>query len=314
VQIIRHYTAAPDALKGSVIALGNFDGVHRGHKIVMDTAASYAKALNAPCAVMTFEPHPVTRLKPGTPPLRITSFYSKMQRIRQCGMDAVYALHFTEAFSQLPAEQFIEEVLIGHLQVRHIVIGYDFIFGHKRSGNGALLAEKAAEAGIGFTQVPPVTHLGALCSSSAIRESLRKGDVTQASTMLGYTYQITGKVTHGEERGRLLGFPTANIRLHDLLRPALGVYAVQVRIAGDDKRYNAVANLGKKPTFNDAGELLEVHIFDFAGDIYGRRLTVYFRDFLRPEQKFATIDALRLQIAADCEATRIILTTGNFND
>jgi len=299
MRIIRHVHHTPPELFGSVVALGNFDGVHRGHQAVLQTVQSIAAELNAPSALLTFEPHPVTVLRPEIENLRITSLRHKITLLEQKSLIGLFIVPFTKAFSCISAESFVDELLINTLQVRHIVVGYDFIFGHGRSGNAALLQKKAAEAGIGFTQLLPETYGNTICASSIIRDFLRQGDIAAASSMLGHAYMISGRVKQGEARGRLLGFKTANIALHDLLRPRYGVYAVQVRIEGDDKQYNAIANLGNKPTFNGQDALLEVHIFDFDRDIYGKRLNVMMQEFIRPEQKFNNIDQLVNQINCD---------------
>ena len=307
MHILRHYHSFPPALTGGVIALGNFDGVHLGHKVVIETAKACAEKIQAPCLVMTFEPHPVTVLRPETGNLRITSFRDKMHKIAAMHIDAVLAIPFTKAFSEITAERFIEDIVLGKLGARHIVTGYDFVFGHGRTGNAELLKEKAVALGFGYTQVQPVRSGELVCSSSRVRQLLRAGNVSEASDLLGHSYHITGKVRRGESRGRMIGFPTANIALHDLLRPALGVYAVEIAIDGDSNLHHAVANLGNKPTFGGNEELLEVHILDGNHDLYGKRVTVYFKAFIRSEQKFPNVSALKQQIEADCLVARYML-------
>jgi len=309
MRIIRHLRDTPSAYHGSVIALGNFDGMHLGHQTVIRTAIDSANQENTMAAVMTFEPHPVTILRPDQPPYCIASFRSKIEQLQHIGIDAVFAIPFTDHFSKLPAETFIHDILFDALHVRHIVVGYDFIFGYKRSGNAELLKTAAEKAGILFTNVPQVTINGDICASSNIRRYLKEGNIAAANKMLGIPYHLSGKVIKGEQRGRLIGFPTANLSLHQLMRPALGVYAAQVMIEGDPILHNAVANLGKKPTFNGQNELLEVHLLDHQADLYGKRLTVYFKEYLRAERKFDGLAALTAQIQQDANQARELLRT-----
>ncbi len=299
--IIRDYAHCPDKARNAVLALGNFDGVHRGHQAVISRATDIAKKYGLPSAVMTFEPHPRAVLVPGTPPFRISSFRQKAEKILALRIDFLFAAHFTSGFSQLSGEAFVRDVLRHHLSVSHVVVGHDFIFGHKRSGNTALLERLSREMNFSVTQVHPVTVEGQAFSSTRIRALLRQGDIPAACAMLGHAYELEGRVIRGEQNGKKLGFPTANMRLKNYLPPAFGVYAAEVY---SDSWRKAVINIGKKPTFGEHQPLLEAHLLDFNENLYGRRITVRIHAFLRAEQKFDNIESLKTQIARDCETAR----------
>ena len=298
--------------RGAVVAIGNFDGVHRGHEAVIGTAGRLARAAGASHAVLTFEPHPRRVFRPDDPPFRLTPFRAKSRRLEALGVDLLFTLHFDSAFAAQSAEDFIETVLVRHLGVRHAVVGYDFVFGQGRRGTAALLRERGAALGFGVTIVDPVQgEGGAVHSSTRIRDLLTAGQPRAAAALLGRFWEIEGRVEHGDERGRLIGFPTANLLLDDYLRPAAGVYAVRAGIeeGGRTVWHDGVANLGRRPTFGGSDLRLEAHIFDFAGDLYGRNLRVALIEHLRPEQKFAGIDALKAQIAEDAGRAREVLKT-----
>lgn len=309
MRILRHPEYCLDSMKGSVIALGNFDGVHKGHKKVIETAKIIAKDNGAPAAVMTFEPHPAMVLKSGTKPMRITPFRMKVEKIKALDVDILCVLPFTASFAALTAEAFIEHILVQHLMVRHIVVGEDFNFGRNRTGNADLLKTMASLYGFGVTCVPQVLEGGDRCSSSHIRHLLKGANIAKASLLLGYDYTISGRVIAGAKRGRLLGFPTANIALApDLLKAAYGVYVVQLSTDCGKNWHGGVANLGVKPSIDASNEAtLEVHLFDFNQDIYGKRVEVRFLYYMRPEQKFDGLDALKAQIAADAMQAENIL-------
>jgi riboflavin kinase/FMN adenylyltransferase len=312
--VFRHTSDLPAATQGAVVVIGNFDGVHRGHQILLADARQLADRLGAPMAVLTFEPHPRSVFLPDQPPFRLTSLRAKAHVLQEAGVDHLFVLHFDRAFSLKPAEAFIEEILVRDLAVRHVVVGWDFCFGHKRSGNVALLQSMGAKQGFGVTAVDPVmTGEGEVYSSSIIRDHLRAGRPTRATELLGRPWEIEGRVEQGEQRGRTIGFPTANLGLGDHLCPALGVYAV---LAGSDPGVEhgeettwlpAVANLGRRPTVGGEDVRLEVHFLDFSGDLYGQTLRVRLIDFIRPEKKFDGLDALKAQIALDCGQARQIL-------
>jgi riboflavin kinase / FMN adenylyltransferase len=320
MRLFRHYANLPSDAQGGVIAIGNFDGVHRGHQAVIGEAVRRARAAGAPGAVLTFEPHPRRFFRPDTPPFLLTRLRTKARVVAGLGVDILFTLRFNAAMASQTAEAFIDDVLVRGLRASHVVVGYDFVFGRSRLGNPELLRDRLAAAGIGTSIMPPVAaHQaepdsdteGLIYSSTGVRDALRAGDPAAAARLLGRPFEIEGHVRRGDARGRLLGFPTANLWLGDYLRPALGVYAVQVRIDGaSDRTIHGVANLGLRPTFGGAEPRLEVHLFDFNGDLYGRRLCVALVAFLRPERKFDGIEALKAQIAADAQAAKVALATG----
>ncbi len=312
--IFRHSGEVSEDAKGCVVVIGNFDGVHKGHQTLLADARKMAGQLDAPLAVLTFEPHPRSVFQPDQAPFRLTSLRAKAHALQELGVDHLFVLHFDRAFSLRPAEAFVEEILVADLAARHVVVGWDFCFGHKRQGNVALLKSMGAKLGFGLTAVDPVmTGTGAVYSSSIIRQQLRDAQPSEAAALLGRPWEIEGRVEKGDQRGRTIGFPTANIALGDYLAPAPGVYAVY---AGRDPGVEhgeetlwtpAVANLGHRPTVAGEDLRLEVHLFDFAGDLYGETLRVRLIDYLRPEKKFDGLDALQAQIALDCDQAREIL-------
>jgi riboflavin kinase / FMN adenylyltransferase len=307
MQILRHYAEVPEACRGSIAAIGNFDGVHLGHQALLDAARRRAHAEGTKLAMLTFEPHPRAVFRPEDPPFRLTPFRAKAHCVESLGVDILFALHFDLEFARISAEDFVTEILVSGLGIKGAAVGWDFVFGHKRAGNAALLREMGARFGFGVTEIGPVTHEGELYSSTRIRELLAAGDPRRAAVLLGRPWEIEGHVEHGDRRGRAIGFPTANLSLGDYLRPAAGVYAVRVSIENSESWIDGVANLGNRPTFAGTDLRLEIHLFDFAGDIYSRHLRVALIDHLRPERKFAGIDALKAQIAADCFRAREVL-------
>jgi riboflavin kinase/FMN adenylyltransferase len=299
------WQATPDQWKGGAVALGNFDGVHRGHQALLERTAEHAKILNAPVVALTFEPHPRGFFVPDTGPFRLTLPPAKLRLLEQHGVQAVLAQHFDQAFAALSPDAFIDDVLLKGLGARHVVCGYDFTFGARRGGNVERLREHGKAKGFGVTILDPVTHEGEIYSSTRIREALRAGWVSEAAELLGHHWEIEGEVELGDQRGRTIGYPTANVALGEHLRPRFGVYAVRALVDGTWR--DAVANLGRRPTFGKLKENFEVHLFDFAGDLYGKVLRAALIDFIRPEMKFAGLDQLKAQIAADGEAARKLL-------
>ena len=303
------WQAVPAEWKGGVVALGNFDGVHRGHQALLARAAEQAAALGVPMVALTFEPHPRRFFVPDTGPFRLTLPPAKTRLLAQYGVQAVLAQRFDAAFAALPADTFVADVLLKGLGARHVVCGYDFTFGARRSGNVEQLHAEGQAKGFGVTVLDPVMREGEIYSSTRIREALRAGWVSEAVELLGHGWEIEGAVELGDQRGRTIGFPTANVALGEHLRPRFGVYAVRALIDGavDNSWRDAVANLGRRPTFGKLQENFEVHLFDFAGDLYGKVLRVELVDFIRPEMKFAGLDQLKAQIAADGAAARTLL-------
>lgn len=311
MRIFRHFEALPPEARGAAVAVGNFDGVHPGHRAVIAEAGVIARDAGVPWSVLTFEPHPRRLFQPETPPFRLTPLRAKAREIAGLGVDFLIVQRFDRAFSRLPAEAFVDDVLVRHLGAVHVVSGYDFVFGHKRGGNCELLLAMGAEKGFGFTAVQAVEDpSGEVYSSTRIRERLTDADPSGAARILGREFEIDGRVCRGDQRGRRIGFPTANIALGAYLRPANGVYAVRATVdEGDEPRWrDGVANLGHRPTFAGEDVVLEVYLFDFDGDLYGRRLRVRLVDYLRPEKKFDGLQDLKAQIASDSAAARRILT------
>ncbi|NKB60570.1 MAG: bifunctional riboflavin kinase/FAD synthetase [Alphaproteobacteria bacterium] len=310
MQIVRSYENVPEGARNGVVVLGNFDGVHRGHQAVIGHGIELAREAGIPLVVLTFEPHPRTFFRPHDPPFRLTPFHNKAHHIEALGVDALVVLTFDEDLSLLEAPDFVQQVLIDGLAARHIVVGLDFRFGHLRSGDTALLETHAESGGYTVTTVAPVASADAeIYSSTHIRENVEAGKPGHAAAMLGRPFEIEGKVESGDQRGRTLGFPTANIDIGDYIRPARGVYAVRAGIEkGDEVVWvDGVANFGNRPTIGGDSLLLETHLFDFDEDIYGQILRVALIEFLRPERKFDGLDALKAQIAEDSATARRIL-------
>ncbi|MFT9441218.1 MAG: bifunctional riboflavin kinase/FAD synthetase [Acetobacter papayae] len=295
----------PSEAHGCAAALGNFDGVHLGHAHLVNTV--YAARPDLPRAVVTFEPHPRELFRPQDPPFRLTLSDERLAALEALGVRYVFQIPFDAAFAELTASQFVREVLHEALHLKHVGCGPDFAFGHRRGGTVALLGEQALALGIGCTQVPALADAAGPYSSSRVRMLLQDGYPERAAAELGRAWAIRGEVQHGDKRGRLLGFPTANIPLGRHLEPARGVYAVTVRLPGGQSVFG-VANIGRRPTINDGQESrLEVHLFDFEGDLYGQTLSVALHALLRGEQRFDGLDALKAQIARDAEQARHLL-------
>jgi riboflavin kinase/FMN adenylyltransferase len=305
MRIFRTWQGLPEDARGASVALGNFDGVHLGHARVV--AAAHAARPDAPLAVLTFEPHPREHFRPDDPPFRLTLSAERADALGALGVRMVYEMPFDHAFSLISAEDFVAEILHRGLGARHLACGNDFAFGRRRGGSTAFLGTHAEALGIGLTLVPALSDAQGPLSSTRIRRALQDGYPERATAELGRPWTIRGVVAHGDKRGRTIGFPTANIPLGRHLEPARGVYAVRVRMP-DGATLGGVANIGRRPTVNEGPESrLEVNIFDFSGDLYGADLAVSLLTYLRPEQKFAGLDALKAQIAADAaEAHRLL--------
>ena len=307
MRVIRHLRDLPASLRGGVVAIGNFDGMHRGHQAVIAEAARIAATLGAPPLIVTFEPHPRALFRPDEPPFRLTPRRAKLELFGAAGVAGTVVFRFDRGFAARAAEDFVRDILVAGLGARHVVIGRDFHFGRGRAGNAALLRVEGARAGFEVSAVAPVLDpAGQPYSSSRARALLRAGEPAAAADIIGRPFSIGGHVRHGDHRGRLLGFPTANLALGDHLRPRVGVYAVTARVAGG-AALPGVANLGERPTVAGRDVRLEAHLFDFAGDLYGKRLDVALLSFIRPEQRFPDLDALKRQIAADGATARRLL-------
>lgn len=307
MRLFRHYRGLPAEMTGSAVAVGNFDGVHLGHREVIAEAGRLARAARIPWAVLTFEPHPRQLFHPEAEPFRLSPLPVKARLIAALGADVLIVVPFDATFAKLTARQFVETVLVDALKARHVVCGHDFAFGHGRKGTPELLLWLGDEFGFGFTCVAEVKdEAGEPFSSTRIRQLLKAGEPEAAARLLGRPWQIEGTVLAGDRRGRQLGFPTANLDLGEWLRPARGVYAVRVNVGGGETGgwRDGVANIGRRPTVGGERELLEVHLFDFAGDLYGAHVAVQLIAFLRPEKKFDGLAALQAQIADDCREAR----------
>jgi riboflavin kinase / FMN adenylyltransferase len=295
----------PAEARGMAAALGNFDGVHLGHAHLVH--ALHAARPDIGLAVVTFEPHPRELFRPQDPPFRLTLPDERLAALSALGVRHVFQIPFDTAFSAMSADRFVADVLHEGLGLRHLGCGADFVFGHRRSGNVAFLADRAEALGIGLTAVAPLTDASGPYSSTRIRRLLQDGYPERAAAELGRAWSIRGVVHHGDKRGRLLGFPTANVPLGRHLEPARGAYAVTVRLA-DGRSWPGVANIGRRPTINDGQESrLEVHLLDFDGDLYGQTLSVGLHTLLREERRFAGLDELKAQIALDAATARAYL-------
>lgn len=296
----------PDELRGSIVALGNFDGFHLGHQAVVSRAVARAFHERRPVIVATFDPHPVKFFRPDVPPFRLTSLDQREALFTHAGADAMLVFEFGAELASMDAEEFIADVLATRIGAAGVVTGDDFSFGKGRSGDAALLARLGPEHGIRAEAVPQVLLDGDRISSGRIREALVDGDIGIATRMLSRDYAIEGAVERGDARGRELGFPTANIDLGDYQRPKYGIYAVRVTL-DDGSEHPGVASLGVRPTFDPPQEWLEAHLFDFDGDLYGRRIEVALHAYIRDEKKFASVDALVAEMRADeAEARRML--------
>ncbi len=315
MRLLRHIDDIPEALKGGVVALGNFDGLHLGHQAVIGKAIEIAKQNNVASAVMTFEPHPRAFFTPNQDAFRLSPFRIKYRLIQAMGIDYLYVQRFDAAFSSHTADAFVDQFLNDGFGVSHVVVGYDYVFGNKRGGNAAFLKSRAQRAGFGVTAVEEFRiDATAQVSSTAIREFLAEGACQDAGRLLGRYWEVAGRVEHGDQRGRHLGFPTANLPMGEYLHPRQGVYAVRAGVdrGGQTIWYDAVANFGRRPTFDKTDVLFEVHFFDFDEDLYQRQVRVALVEFIRPEQKFDGVESLKAQLVKDCARAREILAAQAF--
>lgn len=293
----------PDA-KNCVVVIGNFDGIHRGHQALLGEARELAGKQGKKLAVLTFEPHPRQLFRPDEPPSRITPFPLKASRLEQAGVDVLFSLSFNWDFASQSAAAFVQNILVDALAASHVVVGYDFRFGQLRAGT----PDTIREAGIAVTVVAEIkSGQGEDLSSSRIRQLLRHGKIAKANELLGWDWEIWGEVFQGDQRGRELGYPTANMRLEDVIHPAYGVYAVFVNIAGEEGWRMGATNIGIRPMFEVKIAQVETYIFDFSGDLYGKTLRVRPVIRLRGEAKFQNIDHLVRQIEDDCRQSRSVL-------
>ena len=295
-------SAPDDALRGAVVAIGNFDGVHRGHRAVIGAALDQARALGRPAAALTFEPHPRAYFDPGEPLFRLTDEAVKLRLLASTGLDGAIVLTFDAALAGLSAESFVERILVERFAVSGAVIGFNFHFGMNRAGSPDFLKAQGKKYGFAVDVVPRFEDQGRPVSSGPIRDALAAGRVDQAAEFLGYPWFVSGEVIHGDKRGRELGFPTANLKLDAACGLRQGIYAV--RVAAGGRRYSGVASFGRRPMFDTGAVLLEVFLFDFAGDLYGQNIDVAFIDWIREERMFDSADALIAQMQDDSRIAR----------
>lgn len=298
-------SAPPPALARPVLAIGNFDGVHRGHLAVIAAARRMAAGLGRPAAALTFEPHPRSLFQPHVPLFRLTPGAQKLAELARAGLDGAIVLPFDTALAAIPADAFVEDILVGRFGASGVVVGFDFHFGRARAGSPTFLKQAGARLGFPVEVVEPTLDEGDPVSSTAIRNALAAGQVGHAAHMLGRPWSVRSQVIHGDKRGRVLGFPTANLVLPEGTQLAFGIYAVHACV--DGRRVDGVASYGRRPTFDNGAALLEVNLFDFSGDLYGREIEVFLHNYLRPELKFPSIEALVGQMEKDAAMARATL-------
>jgi len=304
---IGHRDLLPDSLRGAIVALGNFDGFHLGHRRVVAEAVDWARAEGRPAIVATFDPHPVRHFAPHLPPFRLTTLAQREELFAEAGADGMLVFAFDDGLAATPAETFVSDLLARQIGAAGVVTGENFTFGKGRGGDVALLAREGAKHGIAARALGPVMDAGLAVSSSRIRDALKAGDCETATRLLTRPFAIRGIVTHGDKRGRAIGYPTANLEMGKYLRPRYGIYAVTGRVLDTGEVLKGAANLGIRPSFDPPRELLEPYFFDFSGDLYGREIEVALHHFLRPEAKFESIEALTAQMEQDCDQARRLL-------
>lgn len=312
-EIVRGWRGLGEALKGASVAVGAFDGVHRGHQAVIASAREAAKALGAPLGVVSFDPHPRRWFQPDAAPFRLMQPEQMAAALAPLGVERLYLLPFDGEMAAMSDREFAERVLgggpDGGLGVRHVSVGFDFTFGKGRTGSPEALRSYGETSGFTVSVTPRIDDADGLkLSSSAVREALKAGDMARATAILGRPFAIRGEVIHGDKRGRTIGVPTANIDMGDYMRPAYGVYATRTRLV-DGRVVDGVASLGVRPMFAVETPLLEVWLFDFDGDLYGQTIETQLIAFLRGEERFDGLEALKAQIDADAAAARVILAS-----
>jgi len=303
--VIRDGEADSNRLVRPVVAIGNFDGVHRGHRAVIGTAVERAREARRPSALLTFEPHPRSFFRPDEPSFQLTSEAARLRLLAATDLDGAVVLTFNAAMAGLSAEAFVERILMDRLAVTGTVVGFNFHFGKDRRGTPDFLVAQGARHGFSVDVVPPFQHNGRRVSSGAVRDALAAGHIAEATDLLGYPWFVTAQVVHGDKRGRTLGYPTANLRLGAECGLKHGIYAVRVGLG--DARYDAVASFGRRPMFDNGAVLLEIFLFDFSGDLYGAALDVAFIAWIRPEMTFDNVDDLIRRMDQDSSSARLAL-------
>jgi riboflavin kinase/FMN adenylyltransferase len=312
MDVVHGFDHVPPGARGSTIALGKFDGVHRGHQALLEETITVARRLGTRAAAMAFEPHPRELFHPERPHFRLTTLTQKLRLFETMGLDMTVVVAFDRRLAGFAAEEFVERVLVAGLGVRHVVVGYDFYFGKGRGGDAAFLTEAGRQMGFGVSVVAPVAEHGEVFSSSGIRAELAQGDVRGAAEWLGAWWRVEGVVVGGAKRGTGMGFPTANVAMPAGSTLAHGIYAVRVHLEG--RRVHGAAYLGTRPTFDDGKPVLEVFLLDFDENLYGRTLEVEFIEHLRADRRFDSVEALVAQIALDCERARAVLVRIDADD
>lgn len=310
MQLIRGLHNLRDSHRGCVATIGNFDGVHLGHQTVLGQLAEQSATMCLPSLVMTFEPYPQEYFAQAEIPPRLTRFREKIKVMSRYALDRLLCVKFNAALAGMPPQVFIQRILIDALDVRYLVVGDDFRFGYKRRGDFAMLQQAGAEHGFKVAHLHTFEVDGERVSSTRVRQTLAIGDVTTAGKLLGRPYRMSGRVAHGDKRGRTIGFPTANIHLHRKASPVQGVFAVEM-FGIDGEPVKGVANVGNRPTVDGTRSLLEVHLFDFAQEIYGAHVSIEFAQRIRAEKKFASFDELKKQIELDVESARAFFASRN---
>ncbi len=309
MQVVRDLDSLDEVPKRTVLTIGNFDGVHLGHREIFRRVVHKARALDGTSAVLTFEPHPLRLLAPERAPLRINTPDEKVRLLEASCIDLLAILAFTHELAKLPAADFVEEILLRRLGLCHLVVGYDYAFGRNREGDAEFLAVQAARHGFGLDVLEPIQAGAEAYSSTRIRQAVGSGQVASAVKILGRNFTLDGLVIHGDGRGRKLGFPTANLSVEKELLPKEGVYAVKVKWRDD--YFDAVVNIGQRPTFVGAEPSLEIHLLDFQGDLYGERLRIYFVERLRDEKRFSSVAELQRSVDSDIGTARSLLATSH---
>ena len=304
MKFFKTYINIPKAAQNCVIIIGNFDGVHLGHQALLDKARNIAQSFGKPLGVLTFEPNPKQLFRPDEPPCRLTLREFKAEKLEECGVDYIFSLPFDWDFASQSADDFVQNILVGGLKAAHIIVGYNFRFGQLRKGS----TETIKNAGLQVTIINEVKGGGERSySSSYVRQLLRHGKIKEANSILGWDWEIRGEVFKGEQRGRELGYPTANMPLGEIVHPAYGVYACMARIKGEEKWLGGACNIGIRPMFEVQAAQVETYIFDFDREIYGETLCVKPIKRLRGEAKFDSLNELIEQIGKDCQQAKLIL-------
>ncbi len=307
MQVVRDLDTLQDVPRNTVLTIGNFDGVHLGHREIFRRVIDRARELKGTAVVVTFEPHPLRLIAPDKAPLQLNTPEEKVRLLTASCVDLLVVLAFTRKLAEMPAGDFVRDILVKKLGVQHLIVGYDYAFGRDRQGNTEFLTEQAQKYGFTLEVLEPIRAEQQAHSSTAIRKVLQEGRVADAVNILGRNFTLDGLVVHGDGRGRKLGFPTANLSTQKEILPCDGVYAVKVKWR--DVSYDGVINIGHRPTFTEGETTLEIHLLDFKGDLYNERLRIYFVDRLRGEQKFASVEDLQRAVLNDITRAREMLLT-----